>query len=175
MLANNFNFLVLSLLLCATNKLVSADCEFFETKRTCECKAMYSIGQNYTLGLLFSTASYDDCGVNLDCGKFDCGINCVSSIRRLLGGQPGFITDLGKNALCGMLAPSASDVISVPGGIGVWAAWSYSGCRSGVDLIQQDVCCNRKCKCTLTSQDVKVSSPDTELKEFQNFPICKIT
>lgn len=166
-------FLVALFFLFAVYEAVRS-CEFFETKRTCECKAMYTIGQNTNvIKVLFDVASYDDCGLNLGCEKLDCATNCANSIRKLIGGQAEFVTDLGKNTLCRMIAPSINDVISVPGGIGLWASWKYSTCRSGLNLIVQDVCCNRKCNCKLVNQDVKVGDAVTSINEFEDFPIGK--
>lgn len=165
------SFLSLVVLILVNRQGVSA-CEFFETRRTCECKAMYTIGGNMeTINVLFDLASYDDCGVNLGCEKLDCATRCANSIRKLVGGAPEYVTDIGKESLCKMIAPLPNDIISMPGGIGLYASWKYSTCRSGLDLIVQDVCCNRKCDCKLVNQDVKTSNVATQLNVIQEYPI----
>lgn len=174
MYKNFFYSLSYFLFIIFINLSLVSSCEFFETRRTCECKALYSIGQNTSaLKVLFDVASYDDCGLNLGCEKLECATNCANSIRKIVGGRPDFVTDQGKESLCGMVAPSTNDVISVPGGIGLWASWKYSTCRQGIDLVVQDVCCNRKCNCNLVNQDVKTGAAGTQLNVIKNFLIGK--
>ena len=44
-------------------------CGMFETRKRCECKATYAVGNVQSSSLLFTLPSYDDCGINLGCGK----------------------------------------------------------------------------------------------------------
>ena len=135
-------------------------CDPFQTRRTCECKAVYSQSLDpANVKTLFTVANYDDCGINLGCEKTDCAENCKKRVLDVLGGRQDYITLAGKNKVCALVTP-ASLTITLANSIHVWAVWKYSTCREGAEPVVQDVCCNRKCKCQLTSQKVaSISSP----------------
>ncbi len=65
------------------NANVILGCGMFETRKRCECKATYALGnvQSWS-SLLFTLPSYDDCGINLGCGKErECMDKCQSQVR----------------------------------------------------------------------------------------------
>jgi hypothetical protein len=147
-------------------------CNLFENKRTCECSILYSIGEEITKRKLFDLPSYDDCGINLGCEINDCGSKCLKSAWKLLGGREDFITTVGRDKVCDLVAKPNEQIASIKNGIKIWASWKYDNCRFGIEPVVQDVCCNRKCECRVISQDVmslnSVSSSSNELADLIN-------
>ena len=134
-------------------------CDVFQTKRTCECTATYTYS-NEQSRTLFVLPSYDDCGINLGCEKLDCSQKCLNKVREVLGGRPDYITASGLNKVCDLVTSPLRPTILANSSIRVWAAWKYSSCRSGIEPVVQDVCCNRKCTCRLVSQHVSSAMND---------------
>jgi hypothetical protein len=77
--------LAIFLFMILLNAYVTLGCGTFETKKKCECKATYALGNmqsSTALSLRFTLPSYDDCGINLGCGKErECMDKCQSQVR----------------------------------------------------------------------------------------------
>jgi hypothetical protein len=81
-------------------------------------------------------------------------------VRQLLGGREDYITSSGRDKVCNLTAKQDEQIFK--NGVRVFASWKYSTCRSGIEPVVQDVCCNRKCSCKIVSQDVTpIDSPLT--------------
>ena len=59
-------------------------CNFFESKKLCDCGFFYSVGLNEPKKL-FDLASLEDCGINLTCNDSDCAERCLNFVRKTLG------------------------------------------------------------------------------------------
>jgi hypothetical protein len=61
-------------------------CDSIETRKRCECKAIYGMGVQTLASdakLLFTLPSYDDCGINLDCERErSCMAKCISQVSK---------------------------------------------------------------------------------------------
>lgn len=60
------------------------------------------------------------------------------------------MTSKAKNRICELVAPQNQSIFR--NGVTVWASWTYSGCGNGVELLAEEICCNRKCNCRIESQ-----------------------
>ena len=63
------------------NVSVTLGCGMFETRKPCHCKAIYALGNVQSSSTLFNLNLYDDCGINLGCGKErECMDKCLSEV-----------------------------------------------------------------------------------------------
>ena len=70
-----FFFLIL------VNASVTLGCGLIETRKSCHCKATYALGNVQSSSPLFDLKLYDDCGINLGCGKErECMDKCTSEV-----------------------------------------------------------------------------------------------
>ena len=79
-------FIYLTILVLANlNSILS--CEIFETRKRCECKAIYGMGVQASPNEarhLYTLPSFDDCGINLGCNKErDCMTKCISQVGKM--------------------------------------------------------------------------------------------
>jgi hypothetical protein len=144
------------------------NCDVFQTRRTCECKAVYTYASDGQSDLtnartLFNLPSYDDCGINLGCERLDCAQKCLNKVRETLGGRADYITLSGIHKTCDLITAPNKPTVLASNSIRVWASWKYSTCRSGIEPVVQDVCCNRKCNCRLLTQKVSSDKNDADL------------
>jgi hypothetical protein len=161
-----WKFLILFLVF---NLKLAYSCNLFENKRTCDCSILYSFAEETPKRKLFDLPGYDDCGINLGCEINDCGIKCLKSALKLLGGREDFITTLGRDKVCDLVAKPNEQISGIKNGIKIWASWKYSNCRSGIEPVVQDICCNRKCECKVISQDVmSLNSASDNFDELAN-------
>jgi hypothetical protein len=150
-----------ALMLIAQTMLISlsSGCGVFETKRTCECSAIYTMGTNLTEKSIFDLSSiYDDCGQNLGCLQYQydqCALNCLKRVRQILGGREDFLTKQGSNAVCELVV-APGEIVTANRRIRVYAFWKYAGCSEalGREIVVDDLCCNRKCECLVHGQKV---------------------
>ena len=156
--------LILLIILSSINEF--SCCGFFDTRKTCDCSAVYSIGYQNKIKL-FDLPSIIDCGLNLNCTEsISCADRCVNLIRKTLGDSEFQVDQKAKNNICELVARNDEPIFR--NGISLHAEWTYSGCSSGQEIIIADICCNRKCKCGLTSQLVTKYSNET-FKNLVNF------
>lgn len=141
----------LTLILILINQNLVNSCSFFETKKICECGVIYSKGfENQTQ--LFELPNLIKCGSNLQCNDFDCAEECLKYARKTLGDAEYEVSLKAKNKICELIAKKNESIFR--NGIKLWTSWKLSGCDEGNELIVQDLCCNRQCKCGIQSQRV---------------------
>lgn len=124
-------------------------CQFYETKRICECSVTYT-ANNEPFKTLFDLPKNEECGVDLGCATINCKRKCLNNARQWLGNNENYINLQAKNKLCEFISPNNKPVNK----INAWASWKYSGCSSGNEPLVQDMCCNKRCKCLINSQTV---------------------
>ena len=141
-------------------------CGILETRKTCECRAVYSLGQpsSENARTLFTLPNYEDCGINLGCDKqSDCQVSCQNRVRQTLGGQSGSLTLTGKNKICSLVHLPISGQIIANSSIRVWASWQYGSCRAGIESIVEDLCCGRRCSCQINAQKASADPTDVQI------------
>jgi hypothetical protein len=126
-------------------------CNFFESKKLCECGVIYAKGFDEPKKL-FDLPSLEICGLNLECNEFNCAEKCLLFARKVLGDSEYDVTIKTKNKICELIVPDEKNNSIFRNGLIVWATWKYSGCGHGTELIAEDICCNRKCNCKINSQ-----------------------
>lgn len=82
----------------------SSSCQIFETKRTCECKARYTMGvDDLVEKKLFEVPSRDFCLTGVSCEKLlykECAEYCMKTIKKILGDQEDNVWISGTNTIC---------------------------------------------------------------------------
>lgn len=87
---------------------ISSACGIFDTKKVCECTAMYTMGVYDLMEKpLYQFPSRTDCSSLSDCSdkkKTECKEYCVRQINTYFGDNDASFTTTGMNTICKILA-----------------------------------------------------------------------
>jgi hypothetical protein len=145
----------------------SNSCGLLQTKRTCQCTATYIVNNNITRFKLFELPNIEYCESYLGCNNNKCKKECLNQIKLLLGNNENYVNTQAKNKICELISPDNKPKNK----IFVWATWKYTGCSSGDEPIVQDLCCNNKCKCSLSSQIVSKNLNESFQRIIKDFTL----